>query len=120
MTEEFMTLAEWRAKGKSLFGPDSSKWRFICPICGHVASVQDWRDLGAENAIAFSCVGRFQEKNPLREALVKKGEKVPGPCDYTGGGLLKFNPIHVTDDDGMEESLFAFYEGKEEQSTTPC
>lgn len=36
-----LTPAEWRDKAVALFGNDPMKWRFVCPSCGHEASVED-------------------------------------------------------------------------------
>ena len=97
-----MTYAEWIAEGTRRFGEDYTKWRFVCPCCGHVASTQDWLDAGAKNAIAFSCVGRWV--GAKREAF-GEGE---GPCNYAGGGLFRLNPIQVTCEDGRLHHAFAF------------
>lgn len=87
-----MTKAEWKAEGRKRFGPDLMKWKFICPACGHVASVQDYRDAGAPiNTVAFSCIGRYL-KGEQRKAF---GERGKGPCDYAGGGLIGLNPLEV-------------------------
>lgn len=95
-----MTHQEWEAQGTALFGPDQMQWRFKCPSCGHIASVQDWKDAGApQNTVAFSCVGRWAgaRKNA---AFARSG----GPCDYAGGGLLRLNPQAI---DGRS-NVFAF------------
>jgi hypothetical protein len=91
-TRKVMTLAEWNAEGERRFGPDRMQWKFVCPVCGHVASVQDWKDAGAsETEVAFSCVGRHIPGS--RQAFGKiVGD---GPCTYAGGGLFRFNPVEV-------------------------
>ncbi len=78
-----MTKEEFFAEGERRFGPDKKKWKFVCPVCGYVASIEDWLNAGGENMIAFSCIGRLI------------GKKEGGPCDYAGGGLLRFNPLEV-------------------------
>ena len=86
-----MTRKEWLAAGRKRVGEDQNNWKFKCPVCGHVASVQDYMDAGAPaGAIAFSCIGRWREGS--REAISGKG---PGPCNYSGGGLFKLNPLEV-------------------------
>lgn len=101
-----MTKAEWEAKGQRLFGPNQLDWKFVCPCCGHVASIADWRAAGAEvAAAAFSCVGRWIEGSA--EAFVNKGK---GPCTYAGGGLFRLNPIEVMEDNGKVHEMFAFAE----------
>jgi hypothetical protein len=94
-----MTYEEWYAKGENLFGPDIMRWRFVCPSCGHVASVQEWKNAGApEGAVAFGCIGRYLPERS--EAFGGDG----GPCNYTGGGLIRLNPVDV---DGRQTFAFA-------------
>lgn len=101
-----MSLAEWEAEGTRRFGPDKSRWRFVCPMCGHDAATPEWEAAGApEGAVAFSCVGRWLDV--ARDAFDKTGK---GPCNYTGGGLFRLNPIAITTPDGKEHELFAFAE----------
>lgn len=108
MSETTMTEAAWRARGESLFGPDIAKWRFKCPSCGHVATPADWKDAGApESAIAFSCVGRWADDDKVADRAFRQNG---GPCNYTGGGLFKLNPIVVKTLDGAEASVFGFDE----------
>jgi hypothetical protein len=96
-----MTKDEWETKGQKRFGPDKMQWKFICPCCGHIASVAEWQAIGAAvGEVAFSCIGRHMDKP--REALGGKGK---GPCNYAGGGLFKLNPVSV---DGHQ--VFAFAE----------
>ena len=55
-------VKEWLAEGRELFGRDIMKWKFRCPMCGHVASVQDFKDAGAEdpNDSFQECIGRYR------------------------------------------------------------
>lgn len=100
-----MTYEQWRARGAELFGPDMMQWRFVCPCCGHVASVQDYKDAGAkEGNVGFSCIGRWLPK--ARDAFAKGA----GPCNYAGGGLFRLNPIHVTGPLDSEAWVMAFDE----------
>jgi predicted RNA-binding Zn-ribbon protein involved in translation (DUF1610 family) len=101
-----MTVAEWRAEGARRFGPDEMGWKFVCPACGHVASVREYKDAGAKpESVAFSCIGRWV--GPRRVWLGGSG---PGPCDYAGGGLLRINPQRVVNESGNEQFVFAFAE----------
>jgi hypothetical protein len=86
------TLDEYYQTGRLLFGEDTDNWRFICPSCGHIASVKEYTECDApESAVAYSCIGRWTgEKYP---AVSKNGS--PGPCDYAGGGLFRFNPVEI-------------------------
>ena len=46
---KYNSVEEWKAEATRRFGPDMLKWRFRCPMCGHVASVQDFKDAGAKS-----------------------------------------------------------------------
>ena len=90
-----LTRDEWFAEAKRRFGEDPYDWKFVCPVCKHVASVRDWKEAGApEGSVAFSCVGRWIEGS--RDAF---GSSSKGPCTYAGGGLFKLNPIPVEHED---------------------
>ena len=103
-----ITVDEWRAKGRELFGDDHMAWRFVCPACGHVASVRDWQDAKAPNgAVAFSCIGRWLPDEP-RDAFGKG----PGPCNYAGGGLIGLHKLVVINGDHHQPAFeFAESEG---------
>ena len=99
---------EWNQRGEQLFGADRMTWRFVCPACRHVASVADWKAVGApEASVAFSCVGRWLPTS--REAFADKPAG-PGPCNYAGGGLFRLNPVHVERTGGVVSTVFAFDE----------
>lgn len=100
-----MTAAEWNVEGTRRFGPDQMKWKFVCPVCGHVASIEDWKKVGASiREAAFSCIGRHIEGS--RPAFEKEGK---GPCTYAGGGLFRLNPVEVVDGKKVHQ-MFAFAE----------
>lgn len=111
-----VTHSEWHAEGTRRFGPDEMTWRFVCPVCQHVASVQDYKNAGApEGSVGYSCIGRWQGMR--RDALGLNGEAIrrgelppaegPGPCNYTGGGLFQLNPVAVEVGDVVTK-VFAF------------
>lgn len=94
-----LTKAEWEAEGEHRFGPDRMKWRFVCPVCKHVQTPEDYKAAGApETAIAFSCVGRWVE------GAHKAFERTQnGPCNYAGGGLFRLNPVQIDGEYGYFE-----------------
>lgn len=59
----YESIEEWKAEGKRRFGEDFMKWKFVCPMCGHVAAVEDFRqykDQGAEPDSSYvECIGRY-------------------------------------------------------------
>ena len=98
---EQLTHAEWVAEAKSRFGENPLGWKFVCPSCGHVASVEEWRAAGAsEGAVAFSCIGRQASERGIAASAAFRHNG--GPCNYTGGGLLRLNPVLVDFMDGTE------------------
>lgn len=93
----------WLDKGTELFGADFNKWRFVCPGCGNIAAVEEFRpfkDKGADASSATSeCIGRYSGGDWA------KGTK---PCNYAGYGLFRLSPIYVINEDGHEIHSFAF------------
>ena len=58
------TREQWIAKGERLFGSlkeNFMRWRFKCPHCGNVATVAEFKDLGAKFADEATkhCIGRY-------------------------------------------------------------
>jgi hypothetical protein len=94
-----MTKGEWLAEATRRFGPDPIDWRFVCPICGTVASGHDFRAAGANpNALARECIGRYTGARSFEEK----------PCNYAGYGLFRFSPVRVSMPDGTFVHAFAF------------
>lgn len=92
-----LTLQEWQEEGIKKFGPDKRKWKFKCPVCKTVATVQEYIDLGdKEGATAgFSCIGRLKKKTQSA-FLGGKKKLIPGEgCDYAGGSLFQLNPVQI-------------------------
>lgn len=108
VNETYGSIEEWQAEARRRFGDDPLLWWFVCPSCGHVASVADWKAVGAsEGEVAFSCVGRHMEGS-------KQMCERPGPCNYAGGGLFGLNPTTVVLGPDKTTRLFAFAEPKTE------
>jgi len=104
MTEKY-TEQQWADEGRRRFGANMQTWRFVCPVCGHEASVSDWLAAGAtEGEVAFSCVGRHR---PGAKDAFADGDNSLG-CTYAGGGLFRMNPVQVVRDGLPALCLFAF------------
>ncbi|MCC5670331.1 hypothetical protein LC653_42755 [Nostoc sp. CHAB 5784] len=88
-----MNKEQWLTLGETLFGQDKMQWIFLCPCCGHIASVQDYKKAGAPSSAAgFSCVGRWM---PVCKDAFDDKDKRKIPCNYAGGGLINLNPVDV-------------------------
>jgi hypothetical protein len=91
MSTELMGFGTWRSEAVRRFGESPSSWKFKCPCCGHVQSMQDFKDLNIDPNLAYyDCIGRHDGKH----FDVLMGTK-PGPCNYTGGGLFCLSPLTV-------------------------
>lgn len=102
-----VTLEEWHREGVELFGEDQTKWRFVCPACGHVQSPEDFEPYKVRGANVHSaymnCIGRYL---PGRSEAFEEG---PGPCNYTGGGLFDLRPVIVDIGTARPGRAFEFY-----------
>lgn len=103
--QHFENIEAWYAEAKRRFGDDPMAWRFVCPVCGHVASTADYKAAGAPpGAVAISCIGRYL---PSRSPAFDGKKVKQGPCNYTGLGLFRLNPVSIG---GEDRQAFAFDE----------
>lgn len=99
---EPITYEKWLEEAKKRY-PDNNIV-FVCPVCGYRQSVEECKKTGSPHGSwGFACIGRFKPNS--RSAFQGKGN---GPCDYTGGGLFRLNPVDVVFDDGTIQSFFDF------------
>jgi hypothetical protein len=108
-----MTHEEWMTEGKRRFGENFDDWKFVCPVCKHVASVGDFRkhkDNGATpDSATRQCIGRYDGSKGT--AFGEKRFKNGGPCDYALYGLFRLPGVIVTGSpyaDGKQMMSFAF------------
>jgi hypothetical protein len=98
VTTPQMSYAEWIAAGKQRFGEDMMKWSFVCPICGHVARVEDfmqYEDRGATpDSATQECIGRYDGSKGTAFGEIR--HKLGGPCDYALYGLFRIPGVVVT------------------------
>lgn len=97
------TLAEWQAEGERLFGPDMLAWKFVCPSCGNVAAIADfkpYRHMGADaNAATCACIGLFTGVPPGSAR----------PCHYFAfTGDRSLCPVFVLSPSGVVIPCFGF------------
>lgn len=99
---EQVSMDDWQKEGTRRFGGDFMAWKFVCPSCGHVATPQDWDDLGAPRSmVAYACVGNWMA------VAAPVGTLSKGPCIYQGH-INRENPMHVVTEDGTTYEMFAF------------
>jgi len=78
---------KWIEKAKELFGKDSYNWKFKCPSCGHIQSINSMlkhtpslKAVEIENMVFVNCEGRYNAKYG---------------CDWTLGGLFQIHKVEV-------------------------
>lgn len=80
----YENLEEWKSEGERRFGKNIMDWCYKCPMCGHVAAVKEFAELGVKDAanIAYEeCIGRYTGKGSPQ-----KGDS--SGCNWAAYGLL--------------------------------
>jgi len=96
-----ITEADWWAKGAELFGPEQTKWRFVCPRCGNVESMEKARTEHAESLEQLRA-GKYSVES---ECI---GRHIRGVgCDWAAYGLFA-GPVFVQRDSGSKTPVFDF------------
>lgn len=105
------TIEEWRAENSRLFGDGQGnwrKWRFECPICGHVQTPGDFEALGVDMNLAYQeCIGRHMKASATEFATVPGPNGVKSPCNYAAYGLFRFGHVVIAAD-GAAIPVFPF------------
>jgi hypothetical protein len=118
-TMKTMTQDEFLAEAKRRFGDKVTEWKFVCPACGTVQSVQQLLDAVIKSGgkkddvhgyIGFSCIGRFTGMSDEGIASKNKGEKWDKGCNWTLGGLLTIHSLEVIVDGGVKRPTFELAE----------
>ena len=105
-----INVNDWLAEARELFGDNVDDWKFVCPMCGNIQSVADFRKLHDEGHKTnpedayFNCIGRYIGG---RSAFLEDKKEGP-PCDYTLGGLFCMAKTFVNKD-GKDHPVFEFY-----------
>jgi len=110
-----MTQDEFLAEAKRRFGDNVRDWKFVCPMCGTVQSVQQLMDAviaaggkkeDVHGYIGFSCIGRFTGQSDASISAKNRGYKWDKGCNWTLGGLLQFHNLEVLLPDGYHRPTF--------------
>lgn len=104
-----LTYEEWIEEAKSLFGHPIDV-AFKCPLCGHTATTREYLKVGTPmNRVGRECIGRWTNCRPGKDPPPTMGVVANGgPCDYTGFGRLKLNPVTVIFPSGKKIDVFEF------------
>lgn len=98
-----MTKKEWLDRAKELFGDVPGGWKFKCPICGSIQSIDIVHEADPslskadiQGWIYYNCKGRYLDT------------KRWGGCNYTLGGFIRAHKLEVLNDDGSVTPVFEF------------
>lgn len=96
------TEDEWFKRGEELYGKAHEKWRFKCPRCGNVMSIEK-----AKTAFSNEERATLKEKDwRIEQECV--GRHIQGVgCDWCAYGLFR-GPDFVKRKDGSESAVFPF------------
>ncbi len=102
--QKVVKLDDWIAEAESRFGRN---WKFVCPACGHVQSIADFKKIGEDVNLVYSmCIGRYLGVND------KTGEK---GCNYTVNGFISLNKTTVISHDFLPVKVFEMAPAVDEQ-----
>lgn len=99
-----MTQSEFLEEATRRFGPNARDWKFVCPACGTVQSVQQLADAvvacggtkdDVHGYIGFSCIGRFTKQGDAGIRAKNRGKPWDKGCNWTLGGLLHIHELEV-------------------------
>lgn len=100
----YESIEEWRADGTKKYG-DVLNWKIKCPMCGHIATVKEYKEAGADSPdyAIQNCIGRLTGKGSP-----KKGDD--SGCNWTANGLLGIpkGGVLVKTPDGYYAHIFEF------------
>lgn len=118
---EYENISDLIAQGVLLFGEDRTRWRFSCPSCKAIISVQDWIDYAgsvqeANKLIGYECIGRLiTQKQSLTKDKDHPVHKIrigycysTSPidyCHYRTCSLFDLNPVFIRENNS---SFFQF------------
>lgn len=74
---------DWVKTGEELFGKNPRAWKFKCPRCGSVQTMEDFTEIGfakPQQVVHYSCIGRWKDGVG---------------CDWTLGGLFKIHTVEI-------------------------
>lgn len=88
-----LLVDKWLSILKEQFGEDPLNWKFVCPSCGHIQSLADFKEIGVEPQNAYiNCIGRYK--------------KDAGGCDWSINGLFSINKTTVISEDFIPTKVF--------------
>ena len=92
-----MSIAQWKEKGKELFGDNAKEWQFECPNCHNVQTMQQFFDAGIEPNYAYcNCASRF-------------GIGGLATCNWSAGGLISLPCTYVITEQYKIVKVFNFH-----------
>lgn len=96
--QKVIKIADWLKELRSRFGEDDEEWKFVCPSCGHVQSVADFKAIGVDgNKAYYECIGRYKNID---------GKTDKKACKYTLCGLFVLDHDTVINNEFLPVNVF--------------
>lgn len=97
-SHKVVKVEDWLQELRERFGPNSDDWKFVCPSCGHVQSLADFKAVGQDPNLAYQCcIGRYTGSD---DHSGKNG------CKYTINGLIALNTLTVVSREFIPTKVF--------------
>ena len=116
-----VSVADWKAEGARRFGEDFRQWKWRCPICGNIATMDDFKAVGAQPQSAYQeCIGRHITGSARDFAGTPGANGKKSPCDYAAYGLFRALGGYLVipeDPKGKSVPVFPFAEAEPNQAT---
>lgn len=96
--QKVIKIADWLKELRSRFGEDDEDWKFVCPSCGHVQSVADFKAIGVDGTKAYyECISRYKNID---------GKTNKKACKYTLCGLFVLDHDTVISNEFLPVNVF--------------
>lgn len=108
--QKVIKIADWLKELRSRFGEDDEEWKFVCPSCGHVQSVADFKAIGVDgNKAYYECISRYKNID---------GKTNKKPCKYTLCGLFVLDHDTVINNEFLPVNVFKMADAPGESKHT--
>lgn len=93
-----ITKADWYAAGMKRYGLQTAYWKFRCPACGEVFTIENWIKQNKNTNVGLV----------IQDCPAALNINDPNLCIWHGFGSL--NPVHIKDENWfwMTTSVFDF------------
>ena len=110
---EVFTQRKWLSEGRKQFGNDIDKWRFKCPHCGRIQTIQDFKANSIRYGFAhvyFCCISRWLNPESCGFSCAEKPKRLVW---WGAAETVKRHRVEVLSEKGLRVPVFQFAEAKQ-------